>query len=504
MDTAAKNGHLEVLQWLDANHLFRCTKPAMVLAAENGHLEVVKWLHQVHHECCSSGALRRAANSGDLVELVEWIYANVHMNCHHTDPYMYLDTTIAASRGCLDVLKWTHEHFPGSFRSDAMDAAASNGHMDVITWLFENRREGCTASAAFGAARNGHMDVLKWLYTHYPKTFVVDFSDVINRAAGNGHLEVVRWLHETRPDRVSTHALHFAAAEGHLDTFLYLLDHLNEGSSGDVHRDARGIKLLYHFNLDDSGDRRCNRATGDQLKMLQAIFEQRPAFVRDWLQYLVHLACSKGNVAILDWVSQFGIELNSTKPIRDAASRGDVKMLQWFLENGFEFTDPNLLRKAVLTGQLEAVHWLTKHGHDVNSVKLTTVGYNMPILRWLAENGPPIDLSTATKLVLEKHHVEIAWWVSEDNRRHLVLEALHKNDRKVAWWILAHTQFQDESALRSIRDAIRCCPKDTQKWLKKSLSEVEACRWYFAMATKRPNEESGETGLPSTRRRRHA
>ncbi|KAE9020791.1 hypothetical protein PR003_g12234 [Phytophthora rubi] len=499
IDEAAKNGHLEVLQWLDANHRFTCTPATMYQAAGNGHLEVVKWLHRAHHECCSYEAMGQAASNGHL-EVAEWLYDNVYRKCQSS--VVFMDALHPAGAGRLDALKWMHERFQ-THGWHAMDAAATNGHMDVVTWLYENCNEGCTSFAAFSAARNGHLDVLKWLYTHYPDTLEPGLYDRIGRAAGNGHLDVVRWLHENRLERGQNDAMYSATTNGHLDIFLYLLEHRTEGFSRVVFLDAQDIEVLCHFNLDDSGDRRSNRATSDQLKMLQTLFERRPAFVQDCLRDLAYIACTRGNIAMMDWVMPFGIKLNSTEPICDAVFRGDVKMLQWFFENGFEITDPDLVKVAVQRSRLEVLRWLWGHGYDVDSLELVKIAAinDIPTMRWLVEHGPPLDLSTATTLVIEYRYIEIAWWIAEDARKDLVLEALHRNDLEVVWWILAHTQFQDESAQGSIRDAIRCS-NGVQQWFEENMIEVEACRWCFPMVTKRQIEESGETDLSSTKRKR--
>ncbi|EGZ13844.1 hypothetical protein PHYSODRAFT_303235 [Phytophthora sojae] len=221
--------------------------------------------------------------------------------------------------------------------------------------------------------------------------------------------------------------------------------------------------------------------------MLQTVFELRPYFLHDCLRCLAKIACSVGNTAILDWVSQFGIELRSTQPIREAVSRGDVKLLQWFFENEFEVTNPKLLELAVQGSQLEVVRWLSTHGYTVNSLALTRIaGEEMysrytdtPVLRWVVENGPPLDLPTATALVLEYRHIEIAWWASEDIRKHLVLKALETDDRRVVWWNLARTHFQDEGTQQSIREAIQCCQGYTKQWFEKNMREVVGCSWYF-------------------------
>ncbi|EGZ13841.1 hypothetical protein PHYSODRAFT_303233 [Phytophthora sojae] len=267
--------------------------------------------------------------------------------------------------------------------------------------------------------------------------------------------------------------------------------------------EARSIQVMCHFSPDVLGKRRSNPTTSDQLTMLQTVFEQRPDFVRGCLGCLAWTAFSRGNIAVLDWVNQFGIELRSTVPIRDAVSRGGVKVLRWFSENGFEISDPDLLELAVKSGQLEAVRWLSEHGYGVNSLALANIAgkiRNVPILRWLVEHGPPLDLATATLLIWQYRQVEIAWWVSEDVRKHVVFEALQKNDRRVLRWILARTTFQDESAQWDIRAAIQSCSTDMQRWLEEDMSEVGACRWCFP--TKMSIGGYEETALPNSKQRR--
>lgn len=43
---AAKNGHLEIVQWLHFNRNEGCTKYSMDWAANSGHVEIVKWLNR--------------------------------------------------------------------------------------------------------------------------------------------------------------------------------------------------------------------------------------------------------------------------------------------------------------------------------------------------------------------------------------------------------------------------------------------------------------------------
>ncbi|EGZ13921.1 hypothetical protein PHYSODRAFT_303277 [Phytophthora sojae] len=62
-------------------------------------------------------------------------------------------------------------------------------------------------------------------------------------------------------------------------------------------------------------------------------------------------------------------------------------------------------------------------------------------------------------LVFDFGHIEMAWWVAEDVRQHLVFKTLQIDKRE----IVVHTKFQDESVRRSIWDAIQRCPNDIQQ-----------------------------------------
>lgn len=475
---AAKNGHLEVLEWLHLNNLFKCTKAAIEGAAESGHLEVVKWLHQVQHERGSAQILRGAVNSGNL-ELVEWVYENVHLKCHRND-HPYLDTTTVARRGHLDLLKWLHEHFPDSISGcdDLLDAAAANGHMDVIEWLHKQGQTGYSESAPCSAARNGDLPLLKWLHAKSSRG-IVNRPFVMDWAASKGYLEIVRWLHGVYPEGYTNDSMNFAATAGHLDIFLFLLEHRTDGFSDYELRKAQDIVVKCHFGPDVLENRCSNRATSDQLKVLQTVYEQRPDFVRDCLRCLARIACEEGNLAILDWVGRFGLELRSTESICVAIRNHHAEVLQWFLKNGLGVTDPELLEFALQSRCLEAADCLLEHGYDLSSVKLIDNCWNVPTLRWMVEHGSPLDLEAAHEIVFRNRHIEIAGWVAEEDRGRLVLEALYKDDREVLWWILVRTTFQGDSVQRKIRNFITYSPKEIQLWIDENLRDVDACSWCF-------------------------
>ncbi|OWY93730.1 hypothetical protein PHMEG_00036768, partial [Phytophthora megakarya] len=280
-----------------------------------------------------------------------------------------------------------------------------------------------------------------------------------------GDLEIVQWLHENNCGGFTTMAMDSAAQHDHLDVVLYLLENRSEGFSHVALKRTKDMKVL------------C--AQGN---LLQSMFKARSSFVRRCLSCLAETALRTSNTKILDWVNQFGLELHSTVPIRDAVCRGHVTLLQWFCRNGFEVSDPDLLKLAVDNGHLDTVRWLSKRGYEINSlilVEMAGIKRNIPLLRWLIEYGPPLNFRVATKLIFKPHIMEILWWVSEADRVQVFLDALKYGDRPVLWWILTRTRFEHEDSRQIIRDGIHRASIGTLLWIQKDLMEFEECSWCF-------------------------
>lgn len=72
---AASNGHVDVLDWLNRNHEYGCSKEAMVHAAKSGQFNAVKWLQQNVRKCfkISVTEIEAAAENGHF-EVVKWMY----------------------------------------------------------------------------------------------------------------------------------------------------------------------------------------------------------------------------------------------------------------------------------------------------------------------------------------------------------------------------------------------------------------------------------------------
>lgn len=232
INSAAEHGHLEVIQWLTANRRDGWwSGNAMDKAAAMGHLDVVKWLHANRTEGCSSSAMDKAAEHGHLA-VVEWLSLN------RKGGYGCKAMNLAAENGHLDVVKWLHEHRSEGCTSKAMDKAAKNGHLDVVQWLYANRTEGCTERALDEAVSNGHLPVVKWLFEHhlegenrplmeeaivkghksvmewlFARAWIMCTPNIVNRAASKCRIDILEWVHAKR-NELDWVVLEYHAGEG--------------------------------------------------------------------------------------------------------------------------------------------------------------------------------------------------------------------------------------------------------------------------------------------------
>lgn len=75
LDAAARNGNLEMVQWLETHGYGEGSTCAIDTAAQRGYLDVVKYLHLSHIEGCTTNAMGNAAANGHL-DVVKWLHAN--------------------------------------------------------------------------------------------------------------------------------------------------------------------------------------------------------------------------------------------------------------------------------------------------------------------------------------------------------------------------------------------------------------------------------------------
>jgi hypothetical protein len=98
-----------------------------------------------------------------------------------------------------------------------------------------------------------------------------------------------------------------------------------------------------------------------------------------------------------------------------------------------------------------------------NYVVVAANYFTIVLLRWLLENGPPIDAPLAFKLKTDRlvaFRIEFTGYLSEDDRVQLVRKFVRDSWRGQLLWILENTKFNDSSRA-IITKAIKRAPSDT-------------------------------------------
>ncbi|EQC27920.1 hypothetical protein SDRG_14341 [Saprolegnia diclina VS20] len=242
IDHAAENGHDDVVRWLQQHRTEGCTSAALdaallsdnvslaaflrasypeltvsasVLdtAAGQGRLDLVTYLDAVCKASCSTDAMDKAATKGHLAVVV-------YLDTHRDEGCTVQAMDGAAYFGHLEVVQYLHAHRREGCSTLAFDTAAHENHLDVLHFLATHRVEGGTTKALDRAAHRGHVEVVRYLHARGREGCT---TRAIDWAAAAGHLEIVELLCSQRPEGFTFRAMYWAAREGHFDVLAYLL-----------------------------------------------------------------------------------------------------------------------------------------------------------------------------------------------------------------------------------------------------------------------------------------
>lgn len=209
---AARNGCFSIIKWLYTNKKKGYHGQIASEAAKNGHLEIVEFLFY-RTDIHIIKTLECAARNGHL-ECVEFIYAN------RGNYYIMSVMTEAARGGHLDIVKFFYEKGGERYIDDGINCAAGNGYLKIVKFLYEKGAR-CSTDAMDYASCNGHLETVKFL--HEKGTGCT--TQAMDLAARNGHLEVLKFLNENRTERYTSRAIDLAAKNGHTECvkFLYAM-----------------------------------------------------------------------------------------------------------------------------------------------------------------------------------------------------------------------------------------------------------------------------------------
>lgn len=274
---AAKNGHLDCVNWLLTNPTqYGKDRNALAAAMEGGHMPIVMRLRDEKYPW-SWAAVEAAAQGGNtaclmhaLADGCEWSFdglvANAAFGGHletieavvryaeakdmHDEvaqPWSEMVLESAMEGGALNVLKVAHAD-PEAAPIDVdllWKIAADNGHYEMLEWAIEQFGMPTSTGACCAAVQNGNFESLKWLRA---RGFPWD-GEVLSVAAGyrNGR-EMIEWALENgcevNPQRGPPEMMQNATRCGHLDTLKWLF-----GKYYDCRWDPRDHTILMEYAM---------------------------------------------------------------------------------------------------------------------------------------------------------------------------------------------------------------------------------------------------------------
>jgi hypothetical protein len=138
---------------------------AMDSAAANGHLDVVMWLHTHRSEGCTVKAMDQAALSNHL-DVIEWL------DIHRSEGCSNIALCEATSLGHLAVVKWLVGHRSVLAPSErALVLAVERGHFEVILTLEAAGKFECPIESFNSALQWRNFEIFQWLVREHSDQF---------------------------------------------------------------------------------------------------------------------------------------------------------------------------------------------------------------------------------------------------------------------------------------------------------------------------------------------
>lgn len=203
MDTAAQTGDLEFIKWLQESQLsINCTGAAMIAANERGDLEMLQWLLKNRLELVPNAdeSLSEPFAAHRLQQRpIQWPDRTYHKD------YLLLPEPLEITEGHVRVFQWLKteykwtdpKHSERWAQKIAMHAAACNNF--VMIEILKERQKWLGSSFSFdrpmwAAARYGHFEMVQWIFHQDNERY----TEAIKGAAVGGHLHILQWLHQQK------------------------------------------------------------------------------------------------------------------------------------------------------------------------------------------------------------------------------------------------------------------------------------------------------------------
>jgi hypothetical protein len=208
---------------------------------------------------------------------------------------------------------------------------------------------------------------------------------VLMGAVESGNINVLQWLHNEQSCAITSDLSYFAAASGRIKVLDWLLS-------------IPECTFDWKTSL--------NAARGGHLHVLKHLFANRVA-----IDMRAGAAAARiGDLDILKWFDEVGINWKHQSVYTAAADCGSVEMMHWFTDNGAVY-DAKVMKTAAENGHLNICKHLREQGCGWDT-SVTLSAKTVEVLKWLHENGCPWDVELMLLMTLNR-----------DSRKYVITES---------------------------------------------------------------------------------
>lgn len=322
-DTAAQNGNIETMKWLETNN-YPCGVFTFSEAVKTGNIKTMEYLLSIN---CPMGLLimNVAIKTGNI-ETIKWLLKN---GCE------------PSFTGFCEAIRYNHYHLLEFLKREqfilttyCVEAAAREKNTKIIEWLFKNN---CPLDVdRFGyTGLSENLDITELLY----KAGFKLTESVFQTALYEGDIKTIKWLFEKECPCNKETALEYAATSGNFEVFKYIAD--------------------MEFPIPDSI--LSDAIRGGNLKMIKYVYENYDVVLDD---DAIHRSIMySNNIDIIKWIYSIVNTRISVGRIMETGAY-DFESLKWLVEHGVTcstlvFSD--FIRK----NNLLAVNLLLDHGYVI-------------------------------------------------------------------------------------------------------------------------------------------
>lgn len=419
LDTAAKSGNIELVEWLFKNRTEGCSYYAIDKAAGYGHLDMVKLLHKKYYIKCSSNAIYNACENGHF-EVVKWLYEHDHV---HSECAM----EISINKGYIEIFKWLYarNYKPTEY---TLNYAAMGNDLDNVRYLCEELKLECTEDTLFYIEE---YNILEYLCKKFPEKIT---DKIVNIIASRGYLELLNWIMENHKKEITNNAIDHAVYNKKYDIVKYLYKEYNLRCTIQSiynitwHKDTdiemlkwildnNQITFIQNSDQEQNDNQEQNDEDSNNNHIVQdiisnAVYNNNIEFLKllhntindcRFCGDMMYIAVNNCYFTIIDWLEQNCNYIHNneqkTEILGAAAKNGKLEVLKYFYNKyDTEFRNKNqdinildiseVIAEAASKGHFEIIKWLHNLGYkgNLNAMIYAAENSNLKMVEWLYKN----------------------------------------------------------------------------------------------------------------------